>query len=732
MNPDDDAPIELIEDHAPPEVSAQTPWRILIVDDDADVHSSTEYALVGLAILDRPLVFLHCYSAAETRDLLRRECDIAVILLDVVMESEHAGLDLVRHIRQDAGLTDTRIVLRTGQPGYAPEIDAIRDYDINDYRTKSELNRSRLYVTLTSAVRAYQQIRSIERSRHGLESIMRGSNHLITLTGNREFAAGVITQITALLGIPRDGLVCARLDDADWTVIAAAGQYARRINQPLGLLDDLPACGQIRQAIAQQRSLFGAAGTSLHLPARQGHPLVAHVDAQLSLPAVDRALLEVFGSNIGVCHDNVMLLERLHRQAFYDPLLGLPNRLHLSRMIDQALQRDNSSRLVLVLADIDHFAEANNAFGHAFGDRLLGAVAQRFTTRLPAEVVVARITNDTFGLLGIYEDLLPYHLVDLFRSPLDMDGAPHLVSVSFGLVKLSDLHESADSVIKQANIALKRVKNRRCGEYCQYTPRMEEEARVRMQLLQALRRDVQAERLFIVYQPQIALADGGVVGVEALLRWCNDDGVMIPPDRFIPMAETSGLIVSLGQWVLRTACREAKTLIDRGHTQLRLAVNISMIQFDHPLFLNMLSETLKESGMPPANLELEITESIAMLDIDKVIIIIGKLRRLGVTLALDDFGTGYSSLSSLERLSVDRLKIDRSFIQQMRDDEPDIAALIIKLGKQLRLTVIAEGIETESQAERMRLLGCAEAQGYLYAKPMESGLLAAWLDKQKG
>jgi EAL domain-containing protein (putative c-di-GMP-specific phosphodiesterase class I) len=231
----------------------------------------------------------------------------------------------------------------------------------------------------------------------------------------------------------------------------------------------------------------------------------------------------------------------------------------------------------------------------------------------------------------------------------------------------------------------------------------------------------------------VNLESGALVGLEALIRWRNDDGTYVPPDRFIPLAEASGMIVAIGDWVLRMSCYELVRLQALGHSELRMSVNVSQIQFRHPEFLEKLKGALSDTKIKPQYLELEITESVAMEDADFMLGTLHMVRGLGVSIAIDDFGTGYSSLSQLSLLPIDRLKIDRAFVSELDDDvsRGHIASMVIELGRNLSLTVIAEGIETEKQAQILRKLGCHEGQGYLYARPLTSVQLREWLESRR-
>jgi EAL domain-containing protein (putative c-di-GMP-specific phosphodiesterase class I) len=304
-----------------------------------------------------------------------------------------------------------------------------------------------------------------------------------------------------------------------------------------------------------------------------------------------------------------------------------------------------------------------------------------------------------------------------------------VVTATMGLTQSLGNGVTGRDALKDANIALKRAKKNRRGSFVMYSTVMGSDIRERVRLLQSLRSAVESERLFVVYQPQVNLITGAVVGVEALIRWRNEDGSFVPPDRFIPLAEASGMIVAIGDWVLRTSCHELVRFQALGLPDLRMSVNVSQIQFRHPEFLEKLNAALIDTGINPKCLELEITESVAMEDPDFMLETLHMVRELGISIAIDDFGTGYSSLSHLRQLPIDRLKIDRAFVNELNQDVSGghIASMVIELGRNLNLTVIAEGIEDEKQAQKLLALGCHEGQGYLYAKGMVPQQFNEWL-----
>lgn len=715
-------------------------WRVMIIDDDPDVHSATTFALGSLEIHGRPLSFVHAYSASQARDILTSETGIAVILLDVVMEQQNAGLQLVHYIRQNLRLADVRIILRTGQPGYAPEIDAIRDYDINDYKTKSELTRIKLFTAVTSAIRSYDQICSISASQAGLETIIRGSAELMTIQGWKNYAAGVLRQITSLLGVDTQGFVCGQKSahqtkdhpfdsEVGIHVIAATSGFITWLDQPLSVVADKNVHELMQRALHARQHIYGPDATVLYFDNVAQRDLTVYLNVELRDNEFDKRLLDVFSGIVSVGLDNVMLTSRLHNFSFYDPLTGLANRLRLIQILNETLTSARRQDSALSLIDIDHFAETNDALGHQFGDLLLCAVADRLLDYFGEACQLARIGSDTFALLGHEEVVNPKMILALFSAPFLVDGQDVQLSATIGLIKLDQYDGDGSEALKDTNIALKRAKSDHRSGYTFFTHKMGVEIRERVRMMHALRGAFESERLFLVYQPQIDMRNGQVLGAEALLRWKTEEGIYVEPEEFIPIAEYSGLIISIGEWVLRSACYELVHLQSLGHSRFQMAINVSQAQFSHPLFMQTLHRALRDTNAPPDCIELEITESMAMKDPDLLIKTLHQIKQLGIRISIDDFGTGFSSLSHLQKLNIDKLKIDCAFIDEIKDSstEGSIAKMVIQLAQNLKLDVIAEGVETEFQEKTLLSFGCFHAQGFHYAKPMKPACLHTWL-----
>ena len=730
---DDDDLILIDEDDAPgsPDVGdVMQAWRVLVVDDDQDVHRATELALRGLQVEGRPLSLVHAYSAAEARAAVEAVPDLAVILLDVVMETEDAGLQLVRHVRQDLQREAVRIILRTGQPGYAPELDTIRHYDINDYKTKSELTRVRLFTSLTTAVRSYRQMRAHEEIRRGFEMVIQASTELTKMHGMQMFAQGVVSQLCALLNVEPAGLICAQdglhAEDEPARVIAAAGRFSHLIHRPLDELE-LPTVQEaLANCLAQRRSSFEP-HMLLYFSMENGRGLAAYVDVKRALNDIDRQLLQVFCASMAVGFENVLLYDRLVDQAYVDPLLRIPNLNRLLEMLDARLMERADSTLALI--DIDDFSALNDTLGHEFGDAVLQAVAHRLSQGLPRSHL-ARLGPDIFGVLGPSDEVAVGHLQQLLHDAVQIHGQRVRVSATMGLVPLSERIDAGVAVLKDAHVALKQAKLRQRGSAVYFSAAMGQDARERMRLLSGLRHAFDAQHMFLVYQPKVSLHDGRPQGVEALLRWRMSDGQLVPPDRFIPLAEQSGLMGALGTFVLRSACQQLARLRAAGEHELVMAINVSQAQLREPDFVATVQHALVDAGVPAAQVELEITESMAADDLAVLRPLLDAVRAMGVSVAIDDFGTGFSSLSVLRHLPAQRLKIDRSFINEL-DHDDSIARMVISLGHSLGMRITAEGVETESQRQALCELGCEEGQGWLFARPLDEAALLAWLAERR-
>lgn len=731
--------VQFIDDETEaPEAGGAAVWKVLIVDDDEQVHTSTVFALSDVGIQGRPLLFLHAYSAAQAYQILSSESEVAVALVDVVMESGHAGLKLVRLVREELGLTEMRIILRTGQPGYAPEIEAIRDYDINDYRTKNELTRTRLVTSLTAAIRSYEQIRTIAYSRQGLEKIVRAAAELFEKRAVESLAEGVLTQIASLLHLPPSGVVCARrgfpLDGSDperLYVVGAVGRFAPAINAPLDSIGDPRIFEAIVHSMRTREIRYGPDHTVLYLCSPGGTEEAIYLESGAPLDLLDRQLLEVFATNISVGFSNVYLFHKLRYLAYYDPLTGLANRQKLVELVDESWLESLPGFSVFLL-DIDHFSDINDVLGASFGDAILRAVAERATGCLPSDVHIGRYGGDVLCVLGRHGAVTASQLLGLFKEPFRVEHYQIPITVTLGEFSGSTRMDGMEA-LKNAGLALTQAKRARRGHGVAFTEQMAVASRARLDLTYALRQAVDRHRLHLFFQPQVALATGEVVGAEALLRWWADDGEEISPAIFIPLAEQVGLIRPIGEWVMEETCRQLSRWREKGLGKLRVAINVSAQQVRFGCCAPQLESAMGRHGVGPGQIEVEVTESMLLDDIEAAERCFRQFKDLGVKTAIDDFGIGFSSLSYLNNLSIDAIKIDRAFVRRAGNGARGgrIAEMIAALGRQLSLETIAEGVETDEQRAAAVAWGCSRAQGFFYAPAMRADEFTGWVETRR-
>jgi len=414
--------------------------------------------------------------------------------------------------------------------------------------------------------------------------------------------------------------------------------------------------------------------------------------------------------------------------AYHDSLTGLPNRLLLQDRFEhaKAYAVRAGTKVALLLMDLDNFKSINDTLGHAAGDALLKQVVTRLGECVRQTDIVSRQGGDEFLIilpgLDHADDTVPVlvKVVGRLQDPFHVADHEISTSVSIGISIFPEDGTSFETLLKKADIAMYQVKNSGRNDYRFFDETTNVEAGEHLTIRNDLRRALDRNEFMVYYQPQHDLTSGAVVGAEALIRWNHPERGMMAPGRFIPVAEESGLIVPIGEWVLREACNQAMAWKRAGLPDLSIAVNLSAVQFKRGNIEACVLQVLDETGFDPVLLELELTESILIQDVESVLASVKRLKLLGVKLSIDDFGTGYSSLSYLKRFDVDKLKIDQSFVQNLATDPDDAAIVraIIQMAHALNLKTIAEGVETAEMVQQLRIFKCDEVQGYYYARPM--------------
>jgi diguanylate cyclase (GGDEF)-like protein/PAS domain S-box-containing protein len=414
--------------------------------------------------------------------------------------------------------------------------------------------------------------------------------------------------------------------------------------------------------------------------------------------------------------------------AYYDALTELPNRTLLRDRLGKALagSRRRRDKVAVLFLDLDRFKVINDSLGHSFGDLLLRKIADRLKSQVREQDTVARVGGDEFLVVltdvkdGTDAAIAAEKIMDAMIAELVIQGRSFSVSCSMGISIFPEHGADSETLIKNADAAMYSAKESGRNTFQFFSEKMNAEVVERLTLEHGLRAALDKKEFFLVYQPQMDIATGTIVGFEALLRWQHPELGIIAPDRFMGIAENSGLILPIGAWVLRTACSQARKWQDEGLCATPVAVNVSAVQFRQPGFRELVSRVLSETGLACQYLELEVTESLLLSNADMTSSVLRELKGMGLKLAIDDFGTGYSSLSYLKQFPFSKLKIDRSFIRDVavNSDDAAITTAIISMAKSLSLKVIAEGVENEAQMSFLRKLGCEEIQGYYFSKPL--------------
>ncbi len=430
---------------------------------------------------------------------------------------------------------------------------------------------------------------------------------------------------------------------------------------------------------------------------------------------------------------------KIHQLVNFDALTGLPNRsLFTDRLAQGIAQADRSkSKLALLRVDLDRFKSFNDTIGHGSGDQLLRRVAERLSENVRQCDTVARLSGDEFAVMltNLSTDndaaLVSRKILSVFEQPFEVDEHEVFVTASVGVARYPNDASNSDELMKRAGAAMHHVKEHGRNAYRFYTDDMDSSAFEHLVLENSLRRALERDEFVLFYQPQLDISTGRIIGVEALIRWQHPDLGMVSPAQFIPLLEETGLILSVGNWVLQTACRQAQLWADMGYESVRMAVNLSPRQIDQRNLVETVAEAIAMSGLDPHRLDLEITESCLMKDVKQSAQMLAELRRMEVTISIDDFGTGYSSLSYLTRFPVNTLKIDRSFVKDVTVDEGDasLAKAIISMAHSLQLKVLAEGVETPEQLEFLNQRRCDEVQGFLFSKPLPADEVVTLFDR---
>ncbi|MFM2481617.1 EAL domain-containing protein [Celerinatantimonas sp. YJH-8] len=706
----------------PSSPSDASPWTILSVEDDLNYQETLKFALRGFQVRDRAVHVLTANSASEAAVVISGHPEISVILLDVVMEDDDAGLRLVGTIRDVIGNESVRIILLTGQPGMAPCRDIMKEYDIDDYWNKSELTSEHLHTVVSANIRTWEQMSLLNQAKKGLQMVITASQVISSKTNLLSFTQTVLEEISHFIG--SNSIICAqRIDGREpesIVVLAGTGRYGKMVGYSVQDFPDEDYFQLFQQVLNRKKHVFRDDCSIFYFSniAIDSSEYAVLVNTPNRLTEHEVYLLRVFSENIKSGFTNVALYNRLSKLAYYDPLLSCHNRNWLIRELN-GLSRQEIEQTQLVVVGIDQFNDISITFGDQFCCELLEAFYAAICRALPYRLV-SRISKDCFAVLAQdYDDVSQAFFEALFNSPLRIRDAEHLISATIGVMKLADRpaksgEETLD--LLEGLIAEARVQGH---AYISFVKTQDEHIAQRYALLSSLRGALHTDQLFIVLQPKIQLVDNRLVGFEALVRWRHPDGRIIAPEQFIHLAETSGLIHKLDEQVLEETCHAIHALQQVG-INVPIAFNISSIELLQPGFFERMIALFKREHVDLPLLDMEITETGAISDYQRIKPYLTELVSQGMGVSIDDFGTGYSSLSHISGLTATTIKIDRSFIDRLDEGEvgEEMVNLIIRLSNYFGFTSVAEGIETENQRQKLIELGCQIGQGYLFSKPM--------------
>jgi diguanylate cyclase (GGDEF)-like protein len=445
---------------------------------------------------------------------------------------------------------------------------------------------------------------------------------------------------------------------------------------------------------------------------------------------IDKNSLMIITNIIAGTIERIQQEKQINYMAFYDMLTGLPNRTLFKDRLNQAvmLAERKSEIIAVVLLDLDHFKNVNDTIGYEGGDELIVQVAEKLTSSMRKSDTVSRFGGDEFLIMAHHiRNINDVHtiadkVISIFKTPFTLRNQEVYVSASVGIAVYPYDGDDADTLIKNADIAMYEAKAKGKGQYCLCTEEMKKEVVIKHELSNKLYRAIDNNELVLHYQPMVSAMTGEILCMEALVRWNQPEHGLISPGVFIPLAEQTGLINPIGEWVLRTACNQAKAWLDMGLPPVHISVNVSVLQLRNSRFVSIVEDILRETGLEPEYLDLEITETVAVKESDNILNILEELRNLGIEISIDDFGTEYSSLSRLNHMPVNRIKIDRSFISNLfrSEKEQTLVKGMIHLSQTLGLKVVAEGVEYEDQFEFLRQHGCDEIQGYYISRPVHA------------
>lgn len=720
-----------------PGLVVNTTWKILSVEDDPDYQASLVASLSGLSpIMGHNLQILTASSSITASTLISQHPDIGLILLDVVMEQDDAGLRLVSTIREVLGNASVRVVLLTGQPGFAPEKEVMRNLDIDGYWNKAELTRDKLHSVVHSNFRTWLYLNQLIQARQGLQLVLDAARSINSKHDLVSFTRAVLAEISHILGIDKGGIMCvgnAVHDTFDGHyVISSTGSFEHLQGLKISDVNFANIYTDMHAALEQKQHVLNTYHSIFYFETQnidhKCYLMVVESDSPVN--EAHKHLLQVFSENISSGFTNIALLNRLTELAYTDINLNIPNRNWLYREINNMSVKERNHSLLLML-EVNQFDEAAFAFGADFCQKLLLYVYKQICSLLPQSQRIALTASHRFSiLLKVDEQISEETFNALAHQKIDVSGVEHSVDLTLLQMDLDCTQGySAAKVINLAESSLREAKSK-FTDFIKHTKQESDTISRRYDLMRDLRTAIGERTLEVMLQPKVNLNNNQAVGFEALARWKKDDGSYVSPDEFISIAEKSGLIQKLDCLIFEKTVEAIKTLYQQGY-HLPVAFNASSLDLVHPDYFDFIINTIEKNAIPAHLLELEVTETQAMCDYNIIQVQLNKFIDFGLKISIDDFGTGYSSLEHISRLKAHYIKIDRSFVSRLGTDDPSahIVEMVMLMCKKLNFKVIAEGIETERQKQLLQDMQCDMGQGYLFAKPMYVNDVLTWLKK---
>ena len=715
--------------------------KVLTVEDDINYQHALTNSLKEMRPEDNcEIEVLTANSVSQAALVLSLNPDIALTFIDVVMEDDDSGLRLVSTIREVIGNADMRIVLLTGQPGFAPEQQIMKTLDIDEYWNKSDVSAEKLQSIVTSNLRTWKYISQISSARKGLQLVLDASRSINSKHDMGSFSKAVLEEISNILNVTEGGgIMCSTQNDGE--IIRAHISTANGCFDGFEgkLIDDRVLLPQIysdfKRALDEKRHVFSEYHTIFYFCNKEiaGESYVTIVQSDNEISEQNEYLLKVFSENVSTGFSNIALLNKLTELAYTDVSLNTHNRNWLIREIKNMNLHEQYQTRLLVF-EVEQFEEKAFSFGHDFCQKLLKEVYKNLMTIFDGySARIAIINNSSFGLLiNANFDITDEMIASLIRQKCIITSVKQYADLRILDLALSSvLNIVPEKIISIAESSLSDSQTASL-KYIKHTQEKTEALTNRYSLMARLRRVIGAGTIQVALQPKMDLATLTPVGFEALARWQLEDGSFVSPEVFIELAETAGLISELDSVIFDKIISTIHKLSDIG-VNLPIAFNASAFDLVDPDYCKKILHKLKDANIPPEMLELEITETQAISNYDLIRESLDEFMALGIKVSIDDFGTGYSSISHITEIPANILKIDRCFLTDIERNANNqyILEMIVNLARRFNFSIIVEGVETLEQCEWVKKIGCDVAQGYYFSKPLFFDDLTTWL-KQYG